>query len=70
MTLSMKPLLGVVHLLALPSAARHRSMDAVLQAALADARAYAEGGFDGLIVENFGDAPFHKGTAEIGRAHV
>jgi hypothetical protein len=59
----MKPLLGVVHLPALPSAAHHRSMAAVLESALADARAYADGGFDGLVVENFGDAPFHKGTA-------
>jgi membrane complex biogenesis BtpA family protein len=31
-------------------------------AALADARAYREGGADGLIVENFGDAPFWRGT--------
>ena len=58
-----QPLLGVVHLQALPSAARHRSMDSLLAAALADARAYAEGGFDGIVIENFGDAPFHKGTA-------
>ena len=57
------PLLGVVHLHALPSAARHRSMTTLLAAALADAHAYAEGGFDGIVIENFGDAPFHKGTA-------
>lgn len=56
-------LLGVVHLHALPSARRHRSMDEVLAAALADARAIARGGGDGLVVENFGDAPFHKGNA-------
>ncbi|MBM4060365.1 MAG: BtpA/SgcQ family protein [Planctomycetes bacterium] len=59
-----KPLLGVVHLRALPSAARHRSMDEVLDAALADARALARGGVDGLVVENFGDAPFHKGDRD------
>jgi hypothetical protein len=58
-----RPLLGVVHLPALPSAARHTSMRDVLAVALADARAYAEGGCDGIVVENFGDAPFHKGTA-------
>lgn len=63
MSRSGKLLLGVVHLPALPSAARHQSMAAVLERALADACAYAEGGFDGLVVENFGDAPFHKGTA-------
>jgi uncharacterized protein len=58
-----RPLLGVVHLPALPSAARHRSMAEVLASASADARAYAAGGCDGLVLENFGDAPFHKGTA-------
>lgn len=58
-----KPLLGVVHLQALPSAARHRGMRHVLDAALRDAEALAKGGVDGIVVENFGDAPFHKGTA-------
>jgi hypothetical protein len=57
-----KPLLGVVHLRALPSSPNHRSMDAVFTAALADARAWRDGGCDGVVVENFGDAPFHKGT--------
>ncbi|MBL8753879.1 MAG: BtpA/SgcQ family protein [Planctomycetes bacterium] len=55
-------LLGVVHLPPLPSAKDHRGMSEVWARALADARAYAEGGFDGIVVENFGDAPFHKGT--------
>ncbi len=59
-----RPLLGVVHLQASPSANRHGSMSSLLDAAIADARAYAAGGFDGLVVENFGDAPFHKGTAD------
>lgn len=58
-----RPLLGVVHLLPLPSAHRHGAMSEVLDRALADARDYAAGGFDGVVVENFGDAPFHKGTA-------
>lgn len=58
------PLLGVVHLPPLPGRAAHRSMVAVVDAALADARAFAAGGFDGVIVENFGDAPFHKGTRD------
>jgi len=55
-------LLGVVHLRALPSAARHASMAAVLREALRDGVTYARGGFDGLVVENFGDAPFHRGS--------
>lgn len=35
-------------------------MDSVIRAAVGDARAYAEGGADAVIVENFGDAPFTK----------
>jgi membrane complex biogenesis BtpA family protein len=37
-------------------------MAAVWSRALADAHAYAQGGFDGIVIENFGDAPFHKVT--------
>ena len=59
-----QPLVGVVHLPALPSSARGgASFDRILEAAVADARALAAGGVDGLIVENYGDAPFHLGTA-------
>jgi membrane complex biogenesis BtpA family protein len=59
-----KLLVGVVHLRALPSAARGGgAFVSVLEAALADARALAAGGVDGVMVENFGDAPFHLGTA-------
>ncbi len=61
---AMKPLLGVVHLRALPSAARHVSMDEVLSWAFADAAALARGGVTGICVENFGDAPFCKGTKD------
>ncbi len=51
---------GVVHLGPLPGAPRFAgSLDAVLERACADARALVEGGVDCLIVENFGDAPFH-----------
>lgn len=64
MAVSERPLLGVVHLGALPSAARHESMRAVLDAALFDGEAYAQAGFDGLVVENYGDAPFHRGSAD------
>lgn len=58
-----KLLLGVVHLPALPSAPGHRDMATVLEHGLADARALRDGGVDGVVVENFGDVPFHKGTA-------
>jgi membrane complex biogenesis BtpA family protein len=59
-----KTMLGVVHLPALPSASSHRDMATVLERALADARALRDGGVDGVVVENFGDAPFHKGTPD------
>ena len=58
-----KTLLGVVHLPALPSASGHRGMEHVLARGLADARALCDGGVDGIVVENFGDVPFHKGDA-------
>jgi membrane complex biogenesis BtpA family protein len=54
-----KPALGMVHLAPLPGSPRYGGrMESVLEAALADARALAAAGFDGLIVENMGDAPF------------
>jgi membrane complex biogenesis BtpA family protein len=57
------PLIGVVHLLPLPGApAWGGSMRDVLDAAFRDAEAYLGGGFDGLIVENYGDRPFAPGT--------
>lgn len=53
------PLIGVVHLRPLPGSPRWGGdLEAVLRSALADVEAYLEGGADGLIVENFGDAPF------------
>lgn len=51
--------IGVVHLPPLPGSPRWAGEDAI-EAALRDARALAEAGFDALIVENFGDAPFWK----------
>jgi membrane complex biogenesis BtpA family protein len=63
-----KVLVGVVHLAPLPGAPRHdgqSSVEAIYDRGLADARAYLEGGFDGLIVENHGDVPFSK-PADIG----
>ncbi len=37
-----------------------RRSSSIYDRALADARAYAAAGFDGLIVENHGDIPFLK----------
>jgi membrane complex biogenesis BtpA family protein len=56
------PLIGVVHLKALPGSPRWGgSMSAVIKAAVADAVAYEQGGADAVIIENFGDLPFSKG---------
>jgi membrane complex biogenesis BtpA family protein len=60
-----RALIGMVHLLPLPGSPRwNGSMARVVDAALADARALAEGGIDTLIVENWGDAPFPPGRVE------
>ncbi|MEK6371286.1 MAG: BtpA/SgcQ family protein [Acidobacteriota bacterium] len=56
-----RPLFGMVHLDPLPGAPLFGgSLDAVVDAALADARALLEGGCDGMVFENFGDRPFFK----------
>lgn len=59
----MARLIGVVHLPALPGSPRARlSLDECLAIAQLDARALVEGGADGVIVENFHDAPFFAET--------
>lgn len=58
-------LIGMVHLLPLPGSPRWAgSMDAVVDAALRDARALVEGGMDAVIVENYGDVPFTAARVE------
>ncbi|MBD2463869.1 BtpA/SgcQ family protein [Oscillatoria sp. FACHB-1407] len=55
------PVIGVVHLLPLPTAPRWGgSLKAVIDRAEQEATALASGGVDGIIVENFFDAPFAK----------
>jgi membrane complex biogenesis BtpA family protein len=55
------PIIGVVHLLPLPTSARWGgSLKAVIERAEQEATALAAGGVDGIIVENFFDAPFAK----------
>jgi len=48
----------MVHLGALPGSPAALPLDQVRAAALRDARTLVEAGFDGLMVENFGDSPF------------
>jgi membrane complex biogenesis BtpA family protein len=53
-------LVGMVHLGPLPGSPRFDGdFGAVLEAATTDARTLIDAGFDGLMVENFGDAPFY-----------
>lgn len=52
-------LIGVVHLEPLPGSPRFAgSIEAVVSAARRDARALEAAGFEGIMIENFGDAPF------------
>ncbi len=56
-----RPIIGVVHLLPLPTSPRWGgSLKAVIDRAEQEAVALASGGIDGIIVENFFDAPFTK----------
>jgi membrane complex biogenesis BtpA family protein len=56
-------LVGVIHLPPLPSSPRSAlSIEAIAEGVAADAKALAEAGFEAVIVENFGDAPFEKGN--------
>lgn len=56
-------LIGVVHLKPLPGAPRFAGgFDSVVKSAVKDAVAYAQGGADAVVVENFGDLPFTKGA--------
>ena len=54
--------IGVIHCLPFPGAPDYdgRPVAAIVAHAVAEARRYAEGGVDGLIVENHGDIPFAK----------
>ncbi len=51
-------LIGMVHLPPLPGSPKALSMATTIERAVAEARMLAKAGFDAVIVENFGDAPF------------
>jgi membrane complex biogenesis BtpA family protein len=57
-----KPVIGVIHLPPLPGAPRYdgASMAEIYAAGARDARTLAEGGIDGIIVENASDLPFAR----------
>ena len=55
-----RPVLGMVHLPPLPGAPGFNGdREAVRTRALEDARRLEAGGIDGIVLENFGDAPFY-----------
>jgi hypothetical protein len=55
------PIIGVVHLLPLPTSPRWGGdLKAIINRAEQEATALASGGVNGIIVENFFDAPFAK----------
>lgn len=62
--MSLPRLIGMVHLGPLPgSPAYDGDLDGTIAAAAADAEILTEAGFDGIMVENFGDAPFFADDA-------
>lgn len=56
-----KPTIGTIHLKALPGSPDYAGqIRPIVEAAVRDAEAYDREGCDGLIIENFFDAPFFK----------
>jgi hypothetical protein len=53
-----KPIIGVIHLPALPGYAGSPGLDGVLEKAVTDQAALEGGGVDGVLVENYADRPF------------
>lgn len=59
------PVIGVLHLLPLPTSPRWQGdLQAVIDRAEQEATALASGGVNGIIIENFFDAPFTKGPVD------
>jgi uncharacterized protein len=60
-----QPIIGVVHLLPLPTSARWGgSLSAIVDRAEQEAVALVSGGVDAIVVENFFDAPFPKSRVD------
>jgi membrane complex biogenesis BtpA family protein len=57
-----KAVIGVIHCLPLPGAPHYEGqpIEELVDYAVNEAKAYAQGGLDGIIVENHGDIPFAK----------
>lgn len=58
-----RPVIGVIHAPALPgSPGWDGDFEAARERTRSDAAALADGGADGVLLENYGDAPFHPGA--------
>jgi membrane complex biogenesis BtpA family protein len=58
-----KPLVGVIHVGALPGTPRSRAgVDELIDTAAREARAYRDGGVDALMIENMHDVPYLRGS--------
>jgi membrane complex biogenesis BtpA family protein len=56
-----RPLVGMLHLPSLPGSPHARlGVDEIVAHAVAEARVYRDGGFDGLMIENMHDRPYLK----------
>ncbi len=57
-----KPMIGMLHIPPLPGSPRFNgNMDSVIVSVLRDAATLVEAGIHGLLLENYGDAPFYSG---------
>lgn len=64
-----KPIIGVIHLLPLPGSARwDGQLEPVCLRAEQEAAAFTTGGVNGIIIENFFDAPFAKNKVDTATA--
>lgn len=58
-----KPVVGMLHVPALPGSPQNElALPRIMEWVLADAEALAGGVVDALMIENFGDVPFHPGS--------
>ncbi len=55
-----KSVIGMIHLLPLPGSPRYTNTQKILDQALTDYHALKDGGVDGILIENYGDAPYFK----------
>jgi membrane complex biogenesis BtpA family protein len=61
-----KPVIGVVHLLPLPGSPKYAGdLDTIINRALKEVQIFKQGGVDGIIIENFHDMPYLKGSVPL-----